>query len=228
MVLLGLLPLIILLFALPYMPDIVPAHYNASGELDRWGSKYEDLILPVLTMLICAVWLVGEIPVERAAHKQSGSGTSQKTTVRTWAIAGCCMFAVFSVMTVWIIADAFSKGSAASRIPLEPIMNVVIGLVFIVLGNILPNTRPNRLIGIRVPGAYKSRESWRRCQRFGGLAFIIGGVILVILGIVVHSSSLVNTYALLAVLLIIVLACYIYSVYAGKKYGDVGGKINDK
>ncbi|WEV68249.1 DUF1648 domain-containing protein [Bifidobacterium sp. ESL0769] len=228
MVIISLLPLVIYLLALPYMPDIVPAHYNARGELDRWGSKYEGLFFPLFSLLMCAIWLVCEVPVERSAQKQSGSSTDQKTTVHTWVIGGCCMFVVFNVMNIWIIADAFSKGQGGVNIPLEPIMNVVTGLVFIVLGNILPNTRPNRLTGIRVSGAYKSRESWRRCQRFGGLAFIIGGVVLVVLGITVHSSSLVNTYGILAVLLVIVVACYAYSVYAGKKYGDIGGKMNHK
>jgi len=28
------------------LPDRVPAHFNASGEVDRWGSKYELFILP--------------------------------------------------------------------------------------------------------------------------------------------------------------------------------------
>lgn len=25
-----------------FMPDTVPAHYNFAGEIDRWGSKYEN------------------------------------------------------------------------------------------------------------------------------------------------------------------------------------------
>jgi|SRR5690625_3075775 len=30
------------------LPDQVPAHYNAAGEVDRWGSKWELLILPLV------------------------------------------------------------------------------------------------------------------------------------------------------------------------------------
>ncbi|MBC5636241.1 DUF1648 domain-containing protein [Ornithinibacillus sp. BX22] len=40
---------IILLVAIwPSLPDEVPAHYNAFGEVDRWGKKYELLILPIV------------------------------------------------------------------------------------------------------------------------------------------------------------------------------------
>lgn len=31
------------------LPDEVPAHYNALGEVDRWGKKYELLILPIVS-----------------------------------------------------------------------------------------------------------------------------------------------------------------------------------
>lgn len=30
------------------LPDEVPAHYNALGEVNRWGNKYELLILPIV------------------------------------------------------------------------------------------------------------------------------------------------------------------------------------
>jgi uncharacterized membrane protein len=32
---------------LHFMPDQVPMHYDAVGNIDRWGSKYENLIFPV-------------------------------------------------------------------------------------------------------------------------------------------------------------------------------------
>ena len=40
------LPLVITAVALQFMPDTVPLHYNAAGEIDRWGSKYESLLFP--------------------------------------------------------------------------------------------------------------------------------------------------------------------------------------
>lgn len=34
------------------LPDRVPAHYNAAGEVDRWGSKWELVILPAIAVII--------------------------------------------------------------------------------------------------------------------------------------------------------------------------------
>jgi uncharacterized membrane protein len=34
------------------LPKEVPAHYNAAGEVDRWGSKWELTILPIISALL--------------------------------------------------------------------------------------------------------------------------------------------------------------------------------
>ena len=44
--------LVFLGFVWGELPDEVPAHYNASGEVDRWGSKYELFILPGIGLFI--------------------------------------------------------------------------------------------------------------------------------------------------------------------------------
>lgn len=35
------------------IPETVPAHFNASGEIDRWGSKWELFIFPIIGVLTC-------------------------------------------------------------------------------------------------------------------------------------------------------------------------------
>lgn len=34
------------------LPGQVPAHFNGSGEVDRWGSKWELIILPIISILL--------------------------------------------------------------------------------------------------------------------------------------------------------------------------------
>ena len=41
-----------LIFIWNSLPDKVPAHFNAAGEVDRWGSKTELLILPIIGALV--------------------------------------------------------------------------------------------------------------------------------------------------------------------------------
>jgi uncharacterized membrane protein len=34
------------------LPDQVPAHFNGFGEVDRWGSKWELIILPIISIFL--------------------------------------------------------------------------------------------------------------------------------------------------------------------------------
>lgn len=41
-----------LIYLWPGLPDQIPGHYNAAGEVDRWGSKIETLILPIMMLVM--------------------------------------------------------------------------------------------------------------------------------------------------------------------------------
>lgn len=34
------------------LPELIPGHYNSLGEIDRWGSKSEIFIIPIVAILI--------------------------------------------------------------------------------------------------------------------------------------------------------------------------------
>ena len=40
------------LVAICLLDDVVPVHFNAFGEVDRWGSKYELLVLPLVLFFV--------------------------------------------------------------------------------------------------------------------------------------------------------------------------------
>ena len=42
-----------------FTPDTIPVHYNFAGEVDRFGSKYENLIWPIFTISMGAMKFTG-------------------------------------------------------------------------------------------------------------------------------------------------------------------------
>ncbi|WP_300382384.1 DUF1648 domain-containing protein [Clostridium sp.] len=36
------------------LPDKIPGHYNAAGVVDRWGDKWEIIMLPIITIILYA------------------------------------------------------------------------------------------------------------------------------------------------------------------------------
>lgn len=51
------LPLAAVLIALHFLPDQIPVHYDFDGQVTRWGSKYEALIFPAMTLLLALLCL---------------------------------------------------------------------------------------------------------------------------------------------------------------------------
>ena len=41
-----------LILAWRTIPDQIPGHYNAAGEIDRWGDKSELILLPIISWLM--------------------------------------------------------------------------------------------------------------------------------------------------------------------------------
>lgn len=41
-----------LIFKWGDVPDKIPGHYNAAGEIDRWGNKSELIVLPIISFLM--------------------------------------------------------------------------------------------------------------------------------------------------------------------------------
>ena len=49
-------PLIGTAIVFQFMPGSVPMHYDFAGSIDRWGSKYEHLIFPIIILFMSLFW----------------------------------------------------------------------------------------------------------------------------------------------------------------------------
>lgn len=162
----GLLPLIAMLTVMPVLPDRVPTHFGLNGKADGWGSRTEGLFLPVLCVLAAIFWSV----FERIVAKQTlrtASAADARQTVRVLIIGGLCMFTMFNVINAYSLWMALSATTNLDgpAITFNQILNILVGITYIVVGNFAPQTKPNSLTGMRIRSAYASREAWRRCQR---------------------------------------------------------------
>jgi SdpI/YfhL protein family len=76
---------------------------------------------------------------------------------------------------------------------------VLVGALLVSVGNLLPQTRPNVLVGIRTPRSLRSRQFWMEINRVGGYVAVALGLV-VIVAAVVLGSPLVGQVILAAVL----------------------------
>jgi uncharacterized membrane protein len=62
---------------------------------------------------------------------------------------------------------------------LTRIVPALVGAMFVVIGNVLPQARPNWFFGIRTPWTLTNDRVWRRTHRIAGYLFVACGLLMV-------------------------------------------------
>lgn len=148
------------------LPDPVPTHWNAAGEVDGWTPKPWGVWLwPALTAGLYALLLV--LPWI------SPKGFRLDSARRVYDIVAFVLVAFLAAIQLTAFLDALGKGpGVAALVP------VLLGLLFIVLGNYLGKFPKNFFVGIRTPWTLASDEVWNRTHRLGGWLFMGAGALL--------------------------------------------------
>ncbi len=90
------------------IPSEIPMHYDALGNVDRWGSKGELLILPIMTFIMCAfisviecfpqVWNTGVKVTEENKERVYRVLKNMLKTVKLIAIVDFAFMTICSIM----------------------------------------------------------------------------------------------------------------------------------
>lgn len=166
---LTLLPMVITTVAvLWFLPDTIPAHYGISGEVDRWGSKYESFILPGISLVFGVAMLLGAWISSRSSRKEVEQGS------RIFVIAGNVSLAVFNVMTLFFLYTSWTQMEYLEGVPEIGlrILFAVIAIMLLILGAVMPQVKQNAWFGVRTKWTMQSVSVWEKSQRFGGKLFM--------------------------------------------------------
>jgi len=205
--------------ALRFMPDQVPMHYDAAGNIDRWGSKYENLIFPVIILAVSLFWTLFIRYYEKKALKaiDEKESAGARSNAKVLGIVSLCMVAMSTVMQGFILYGAYNEavsGAATWSIDIGKVSVILMGIIFIILGNFMTKTRINSTVGVRVSWSTYNDNTWRKSNRFGAYAIMIAGVVTIIMAVLLKNSFGAAMAAVGAVLL----ASVVTLVYARKVY----------
>lgn len=101
---------------------------------------------------------------------------------------------------------AFGYKIAATRVIVWCIL-----LLLAILGNYLPNLRPNYFVGLRTPWTLESPQTWRVTHRLGGKVMFFGSLLLLVLEFFLSEG--VFAFLLASFILLLVLGAFVYSWY---------------
>ena len=89
------------------------------------------------------------------------------------------------------------------------VVPVGVGLLMIVMGNVMPKTRRNSAVGFRCGWTQYNETTWRRGNRFAGMASIAAGLVMLLGGLLLPVSwSVAVTLVPLPVMTVV---CLIYA-----------------
>jgi len=182
------------------LPDPIPSHWNAAGEVDDTMPKLPGtLLLVVLPLLIMGIFRL--IPL----ISPQGFRIDQ------------FMGVLYLLQTVTVLfTAAVSAVVLLYAIGIELDMTVIVtsgtGLLLIVIGNQLGKVRKNFFIGIRTPWTLASDEVWAKTHRLGGWLMVVAGVVMCIGAL----AGLSIEYLIVAVV-VLVLIPVVYSFVAYRR-----------
>lgn len=208
------LPLVVTLTALGFLPDQIPAHYGADFQVDRWGSKYELLLLPGFTILMGVLLLF----FGKLASRQEGGQNNRKAAIA----AGLLCMALFNALTYYFLYTAWAQVTDLSALPVgvEQVAFGCMGVLLLVVGNWSPKLRNNALLGLRTPWSRKNDRVWKKCQRFGGISLMVAGAALVLAA--VFTRGFLCLGLCLGVLLVLLVVDVAYSYWVAREEGADG------
>jgi uncharacterized membrane protein len=147
------------------LPERIATHFNAVGEPDGWSTRWVGAFgLPIFAAAMVAVFNVVPNILPRRKNFEQFEATY-------WLICNLVVAFLFALHVV-ILGRALGW-----PIDIATTMLLGVGLLFVVLGNVMPRTRSNWFMGIRTPWTLDSEHVWRVTHRLGGRTMMVGGLI---------------------------------------------------
>lgn len=146
------------LYFYPSLPDIVPTHWGASGQVNGWGPKSTVLILAALPFAMLILFeVIRKIDPKHQNFEKFG---------KVWNLC-VVLFTVMMAAFSWLSELAvFGKLPDSSNL-VSILVCGGIGVLFIILGNFMPQIKQNYTFGCRTPWALNDEHNWQRTPAHG-------------------------------------------------------------
>jgi uncharacterized membrane protein len=182
----------------PQIPERMPTHWNIRGEVDGlsnrlWGAWLIPLLLPVMWGIFR---ILPHIDPRRANYAKFAS-------TYEWIVA--LVLAFMLGMQGIVLAAA-----TGHPLPMQRVIPFGVGVMFLIIGNLLPRARSNWFVGIRTPWTLSSELSWERTHRVGGFVIVLIGVAMIVTAFVAPVRGLVILpFVVFPVVLLLIAYSYI-------------------
>jgi len=199
--------IIIIAFAIgayfyPKMPDLMPMHWNAQGEIDAyWPKEFGLFFMPVLTLGLLGLFI--GLPKIDPLRKNIEKFRYYYQGFMVVFVLFMFYLYVLSISSVW-----FSFSIIQALAP-------AFGLLFFYIGVLLEKSKRNWFIGFRTPWTLSSDKVWEATHKRGGMLFKICGII-ALAGVFFPDHAI---WLVVAPVIITAIYTFVFSYFEYKKTG---------
>lgn len=163
--------LLLTIYFYPYLPAEIPIHFDVLGNPDNYAPRGFTFMTAVLPLIIFI--LLKKVP------NLDPKATSYELHKKSYNI-----FITFLILLLLVLHWVSIYIALGYHLPIQTIILTCIGILFVVLGNYMPQIRPNYTYGIKLPWTLADDQNWRATHRVGGYCYIIAGLLFILLGLV--------------------------------------------
>ena len=179
------------------LPEKIATHFDQHNLANGWSSKPMAVFgIPFLLLLIhlFCVFFTANDPKRKNINRRI-------FTMILWLVP---VVSVITCMSIYGLALGMD-------IDIGVIVNIMVGIMFIILGNYVHKVKQNYTVGMKLPWTLNSEENWNRTNRMTGWVLILSGLLFLM------NSLLLKTEIVFAVILLVILVPMIYSFILYKK-----------
>lgn len=180
------------------LPTKVPMHWNYRMDVDRYGSKKELIYLAGLGLIFYLILII--VPLIDPKNKIKAMGVKYENFK--------LIFVLFmSFLSIFIIYNAQDDQLNSN------FLFILIGFLYIIIGNYAKTFKPNYFIGFRTPWTLENDEIWKKTHLMGGRYFFIGGLAILVLTFLVPKELMGLLFVIITLIISIVPVTYSYVLY---------------
>ena len=197
--------LAVILALYPSVPDIIPTHWGANGQVDGTGPKYMLFVFWGIAAAVNFLMLF--------AKKIDPKGESYDRFPNVVNIVRIFITVLLCGLDLLTIGFAFDPQFA----DMNTIMFAVMGAMFILLGNYMPKVKHNYTFGIKTMWTIASEDVWNKTHRMAGPLWMAGGLVMMAMAFIKNSSAVVPVIVGVTIVEVVVPMVYSYIVFQQEK-----------
>ncbi len=198
------IPWLYLAFIWNKLPENIPTHFGIGGAPDKFGSKNEIIIAPVILTAVAIIMYFILRNIHKLDPKKKYSATTSSTLSKLSVVITILLCAVSLFICYWTL-----KG----KIEGLPLLFCSLSLFFAYIGNLMHSIKPNYFAGFRLPWTLENEENWRKTHQLASKIWFTGGIILAIVSLLLNVKILIIVYMSSIFIMTLIPVFYSYNIY---------------